>query len=317
MLSLTRGKPIAFVLKKGKDGKYTKTQTIRFRTADWDEEPDIDVDDRNDVLSNDDLKEIFTEYRLNKFQQKQILRAMQKNDDEKEELSIMRKVKKEINNRINNKLKKQLRFDKGSMIIPALNEKDFNYSYYANGASGSGKSFIISKIIENDPHPDRKVFLFSRLLSQDPSLQELYNSGKLKKIDTSEPDEFPQFDELENSIVIYDDIASDRNAEAIRQHQNDALCCGRHRNICVFSTNHLCSEYSKTRNILNEAKWVIGFPASNKYSVSQFMKERLAMKSDERKKWLKMCNQDNSRYLCFLVQYPNILLTSRSIVLLN
>ena len=98
--------------------------------------PIIELKKIDPSLTNDDLKEIFTEYRLNKFQQKQVLKSMHKQNDEKEELSVMRKVKKEINNRINNKLKKQLRFDKGSMLIPALSEKDFNYSYYANGASG-------------------------------------------------------------------------------------------------------------------------------------------------------------------------------------
>lgn len=135
------------------------------------------------------------------------------------------------------------------------------------GKSGSGKSSfaasfadLYDQIWENRGE-HRKIYVFSKL-KEDPSIDWLNNQPCRVIIDDDLPDRGIDVSDFTNSLVIFDDvdkISSKKVLDEIKRIFEDCVEIGRHHGISVVYCTHLMSNYGKTRKILSEANYVVGF----------------------------------------------------------
>lgn len=143
---------------------------------------------------------------------------------------------------------------------------------YITGRRKAGKSTFCSLYAKSYVKATKgKVFLISRL-EDDPSMKLPKRSMQipLDQIDMIE------MEDLSNSLVIVDDIASNQlnkdQRELLFNLVTDLIENSRHYNISVLVTSHLATNYSKTRSILNEASFITVFPHySNAYQTNRVL----------------------------------------------
>jgi len=156
--------------------------------------------------------------------------------------------------------------------IPCIGymQKGFDGHIYVSGATGSGKSYIIRKIILNDKRK-RQVILFTDLKHDDPTLMDI----KYDKfgIDQDHGWNWVQKNEA-NKILIFDDVQF--NEEVLR-YRDKMLEKGRHIHTIVMCVNHRLQDYSKTRVPLNESRFLVTFPCSNRGHVFRYLKHEFEM----------------------------------------
>jgi hypothetical protein len=137
---------------------------------------------------------------------------------------------------------------------------------YVTGPSDSGKSYYIGKFIEQwkKVFKTGRIFIFSDV-DEDKSLDRFSNVTRViinKELmeNPMRSEEFP-----EGCLVIFDDIDSivDKKllatVEGLRDH---LLHRGRHERISVIVSNHLTTDYKRTKIVLNECTSVTVFPMS-------------------------------------------------------
>ncbi len=99
-------------------------------------------------------------------------------------------------------------------------------------------------------------------------------------------------DELKKSLCIFDDISTitDKKVrDAVFNLVNDILEIGRHSEIYVCVTNHLLSDYTNTRTILNECTSITVFPtAGSSHQIRYVMKNYFGMDNRDIQKLLKL-----------------------------
>jgi hypothetical protein len=132
---------------------------------------------------------------------------------------------------------------------------------YIAGISGSGKSTYASRYIRNylKKYRDNEFFIFSNVNS-DECLDKLDPI----RVDLENLESNPVSDqELENSLCLFDDIATISNPKVRKITQNvlnNLLEQGRHTNTSVICCAHVIMNYNETRRLLNEATSVVIFP---------------------------------------------------------
>lgn len=184
-----------------------------------------------------------------------------------------------ISNKINKKFDKRiirLSLDDGTpeltlskdSKVQVLPSCDIVERIYVSGPSGSGKSYWISKWIQTNrkifKHNNKKdIYIFSRI-----KFDKQLDKFKPERPDLQDileyPDDFSG-ENLENSIVIFDDIDSIRDKhikEAVYNLQSDLLVCGRHFNITVLCTSHQIMNQNESKRCINESNSVVLFPKS-------------------------------------------------------
>lgn len=182
----------------------------------------------------------------------------------------------------------------------------FDGHIYVSGATESGKTFLIKKIVANDKKK-RKCILFTDLKYADPSLDGI---------------EYKKFDELgeynwlwlekneHNKILIFDDVQFN---EAVLKYRDKMIEKGRHINSIVICVNHRLQDYYKTKVPLNDARFVITFPCSNRGNVFRYMKNEFELDP-------KIINQildiacDEGRYLIIHRFHPVCVASTESII---
>lgn len=188
---------------------------------------------------------------------------------------------------------------------------------YITGASGSGKSTYTANYVKiyKKLFPDNPVYLFSEL-PEDESL-DVVKPKRFKISKETLIDDPINIDDLKNSIVIFDDTdnISDKNLKQVVYNiLNKILETGRHYNISCVITNHLPSNGSYTRKILNECHTITYFPNSGSVGkIKKFLEEYVGL---DKKDFIKN-KKAKSRWATIFKNYPMVNMTEREIRLLG
>lgn len=188
---------------------------------------------------------------------------------------------------------------------------------YITGPSGSGKSTYTANYtkIYKKLYPNNPVYVFSAL-KDDESLDVI----KPKRIKISKEtliDDPINMEDLRNCLVIFDDIDCISNKDlriAVYNILNEVLETGRHFFCSCIITNHLPSNGSYTRRILNECMSITYFPHSgNNGKMKKFLIDQVGIDKND---YLKN-KKAKSRWATVYKNYPMINMTEQEIRLLN
>lgn len=198
-------------------------------------------------------------------------------------------------------------------LVPALGYNKFDGHTYVSGATESGKSFFINKMLMNDRRK-RDVFLFTDLPKRDKSFMPMFESGRLKIVrrKASEPWEADYIEfqsKLHGSILVFDDI-SDPDVLQMRDH---ALLKGRHKDVVVIAVNHKMRNWMDTVQLLTDCKYIVGFPNSNRGTIQRYIKDEFGVNHKTSKIVMQKAIQDG-RQIIFHRFSPNVVATQKSVI---
>ena len=210
---------------------------------------------------------------------------------------------------------KQLKIANDAKIQLIPNPKTEREILYITGPSGSGKSTFTRKYIEQykKTFKDNAVYLFSSL-ADDESLDEI--EPKRVRLDASIYEDPIPIQDFSNAVVIFDDIdviSDKRIREAVYSLLNQILEIGRHFKISCVVTNHLPSNRSDTRRILNEAHIFVYFPRSSSSKIKYVLTEYIGLD----KKHIAMFKKMNSRFIAIIKNYPGVFIAEHAVGLLH
>lgn len=193
-----------------------------------------------------------------------------------------------------------------AMWLPALGySKAFDGHVYVSGATESGKSYFIKKMVQNDRYK-RSVVLFTNLVNEDPSLQGIEN---ITKYHTGSVDWDWLTQNDFNKILIFDDIQKN---EEFKKYRDKMLEEGRHKNTIVICVNHRLQDWYNTMVALNECRFIVTFPCSNRGNVFKYLKNEFEMdRKDLNKILTTACNE--GRYLIVHRFHPVCLASTHSL----
>jgi len=216
------------------------------------------------------------------------------------------------------KFKAQNIFLENADFIPLIGKLKWDGHIFVCGATGAGKTVIIKKILEND-QKRRKIFLITDIETRDPSFGDLFDDRMFmvkNKPDKDKPWEVSigEFkNKMKGSIVVFDDIQSLENE--VGALRNKILEKGRHKNIMAIVVNHQMRDHNRTRSALNESRWIICFPSSNRAIVNRFMKDMMEIPAQQRRNILDVAQQDG-RHMSLHLFTPNFIATAKSAMII-
>jgi len=341
MLSFDRGKPFAVAVNSS--GKkvltiYTRPDTIK---AGVPAEPDIQIDNPVDLIKGEDVEMLKKSLKLGKIEialiKKFLKETGSKSPDqmEKEKGKLSAKLRRAIDlllETVDDKLKKELDLSitgDDLEFLPLIGKsKDFDRSFYVVGPSESGKSYFIKTVCKQDAKR-RPVVIFSGV-EEDESLDDLMElkakedkKERLIRVPLLAPDDtlnLPIEADLKNTICVFDDIDSLAPydfAEYLRQYRDNLLQRGRHQKISVMSTSHQLNNYSKTKQLLCQAEYVVLFPASNKAQSMKFMMIDMGLSRKDAEFMVKKATKHGGRFLAIKRSAPQLIMTNKFIKLLS
>ena len=183
---------------------------------------------------------------------------------------------------------------------------------YISAPSGSGKSYFAGKWIKefNKMFKDQEVYVFSPI-PEDKVLDD--NNIIRVDMDTDLLNNPIMVEELENSLVVFDDCESIKDKRILKYIEwlrDSILETGRHYNVRMLWISHLISNYSSTRRLLNESTFVCVFPRSGSgvFQIKKFLQNQCGLGKNEIKKFL---SQD-SRWNCVYRTFPQYVITEKT-----
>lgn len=208
-----------------------------------------------------------------------------------------------------------IKIDKGYLQqLPNINkERDI---LYITGPSGSGKSTYAKNYLKiyKKIYPNNPIFLFSEI-TKDESLDEL-KPKRVKLTKEALVDDPITHEDLQNSICIFDDVdnITDKDVKfAVYNILGKILENGRHTSTSCICTNHLPSNGSYTRKILNECSTITYFPNSGSNGkIKKFLEDYIGLN----KKDFEYNKKTKSRWITIFKNYPNICMSEKEIRLL-
>lgn len=198
---------------------------------------------------------------------------------------------------------KEIKLDEGATLQPLPN-KNIVEKVYISGPSSSGKSYYAGKWLKelHKMYPDMPLICFSPV-EEDKALDSL----PLDKIDLDQHllNNPMRLDEMVNSCIIFDDVDILKNPQMkkyISNIRDTILIRGRHTNTRMVYISHLISNYSDTRNLLNESTSCTVYPRSGSgtYQIKKFLQIQCGMNKDEMKRFL----TSPSRWVTVYRSYP-------------
>lgn len=219
-----------------------------------------------------------------------------------------------IMKKIYNDVKEDKKFNGNNMIsiqdggiIPSYDKNIERKVSYIAGMSGSGKSTIASKMIENyhKTFPNNKIILFSNK-NKDPVFDKHKFIIRVILDETLYIDPF-DLEDLKNTLIIYDDIEyiKDKEINAELDRLRDLILQqGRSFHISFIYICHQLTNYRNTRIILNEMMECIIFPSlTTTYSLKYLTEKYYGMNKNE----LLKIKSLPSRYVCLRKLPPSII----------
>lgn len=195
--------------------------------------------------------------------------------------------------------------DTNSKFQLAINKDLERMIAYIAGASGSGKSFFASQLIEkyHKAYPKNPVYIFSSV-DEDKAFDKFkfVSRIKLDELLTENLD----INDLANSLVIMDDIDSISNKkikDKVLNIANEGLQRGRHSKTSMIFTNHILCDGRQTRHILNEAHTITIFPKSaNSRNLDYLLGSYIGLSKQE----IQYVKQMNTRPCTIIKSYPQV-----------
>lgn len=187
---------------------------------------------------------------------------------------------------------------------------------FITGPSGSGKSTYTSKYLKQYKtlYKNNPIYVFSHL--KEDEVLDVFNPKRIKIGDNllSSPLNVEMF---KNSLCIFDDIdviSNKKYQDAVYSILNEILQTGRHFcTSCIF-TNHTPTAGNKTKQILNEAHSISYFPHSGSLRGYKYLlMEYLGLDKEK----IKKIKKTKSRWCTIFKNYPQIIMTERSISLMD
>lgn len=187
---------------------------------------------------------------------------------------------------------------------------------YITGCSGSGKSTYTARYTKLYKLQFKKnpVYVFSAL-KDDESL-DVVQPKRFKISKETLLDDRIQPEDLANSLVIFDDIDVINEKELkdeVYNILNQILETGRHFKISCIITNHLPSNGTYTRRILNECHSVTYFPHSgNNGKIKKFLIDQIGL---DKQAYINN-KKAKSRWATIFKNYPMVNMTEKEIHIL-
>lgn len=226
------------------------------------------------------------------------------------------KVFKSLKRNMKNNTSRLFIDDDSEFRLVPINKDQQRDVLYISGASNSGKSYFASQYTKlfRKIFPSKPIYIFS-CLSEDPAFDSIPNITRVLINDeiVSNPIELK---ELSNSLVIFDDCddLEGKQKKAIITLQKALLQLARKQRTYVISTNHLTTDYSRTRHLLNEANYIVCFPNSGgKAGLERMFSYYLGIK----KKQAEQILTTDSRWLVIHKSAPNFVMTEHEIYLIK
>ena len=199
-------------------------------------------------------------------------------------------------------------------LVPALGYDDWDGHIYVSGATGSGKSFLINKMLMADLKR-RRVFLFTDHHRIDPSLKPMIEARRMVIV-RDDPDESKYWEvstgeftrDKRGNIIMFDDC-TDPDALFMR---DNALRKARHSNSTLICVNHKMRDHKITKHMLTNCRYMIAFPGSNRGPVNAYMREWLELHPRSRRAIIRKAQKDG-RQIIFHMQNPNVIATAKSV----
>lgn len=186
----------------------------------------------------------------------------------------------------------------GAFWIPAVGLSDWDGHVYISGATGSGKSYLINKILEKDNlKKKRERIMFTDLKNRDESIPEAY-----KKFGDYGVDNQYVSSHIDKNMFIFDD-STDPDILKFRNHMLEKA---RHRKATVIAVNHRLRDGTRTKELMNESRYVVTFPSSNRGAVGSYMKDYMQMRPRAIEDAIQRTISEG-RHLVFHLNHPNAL----------
>ena len=251
------------------------------------------------------------------------LNAKKKNDDKHKAIAIVRQDESKSNKVFNkNKLLYLVEDDKGHKKVdlklseifepvPSTNP-DKRDCYFIAGSSGSGKSYITTKIVNNYKklYPERNIFLVSQLTADS-------TIDKIKGIIRLSEEEICDFDvndiNYTNSFIIFDDWENMKCLNEVKKMMTDVLITGRKHT--EGQGNISCCILAHTINLgkglgtllLNECDKYVVYPSNTShYSLNYLLGKYVGLEEKKIKELKKL----KSRWLLVSKNYPQYYISS-------
>jgi hypothetical protein len=188
---------------------------------------------------------------------------------------------------------------------------------YVCGASGSGKSYWCRQFITeyHKAYSQRPVYMLSAL-TEDVTLDKLTYIKRIKLSPEFLEDELKAVD-FTDSLVIFDDcdtLANRKIRKKVLEIQSDILSTGRHFNVSCLVTTHTPCSGLDSKLILNESHCVVIFPAGLGGRAKSYLLETYLGLD---KLQIKKLKDIDSRSICFIKGYPQVVLAERNAYILT
>lgn len=189
---------------------------------------------------------------------------------------------------------------------------------YVTGASGSGKSYYASKLVEeyHKYYPKNGVFLFSPFEDDGTS----FNFSWITKIDIKHSDftdESWDIEDFKDSLIVLDDIESLTNKKVrtvLTDILNLILEAGRKLKVSCIYTSHITMQGHNTRRVLNEMHSLTLFPrAMGNRTIKYILDVNFGFSKDQIQKIKKL----KSRWVTIIKSYPNVIVHERGAYVLD
>ena len=201
-------------------------------------------------------------------------------------------------------------------ILQIMPNKKVIEKIYISATSGSGKSFLTGKLVNEylKQHIKNDYYVISSI-KDDKSLDK-YDPIRIE-INQELFDDPIHPEELKDSIVVFDDtdvIVDPVIRGAINGLRDSILECGRHYRTTTIITSHLLLNRKETKRIINEATSIIFFPNSgSKYAIKRYLKDHLGLGTNEIKKLLKI----KSRWISINTHDPQFIVWEKGAMMLS